>query len=151
MSLQPEFTLKLDDFAGKWTLRRKIQSDLGPDATLEGEAEFTPHDGGLRLTESGLLQMEGQNQSLNAVQTYHWYRSGLDILVRFNDGKFFHSFVPERQAHAKHWCAPDQYDVKYDFARWPVWQSEWTVKGPRKSYVMVSTYERLDVSPGIVS
>lgn len=148
MTLQSEFRLKLEDFEGRWHLSRHTQSDLSPNATLEGEAIFTPEDGGLRLTERGLLLMEGQNQSLNAVQNYHWYRSDLDIIVRFEGGGFFHSFVPERLAHAKHWCAPDQYVVKYDFTRWPVWQSEWTVKGPRKSYVMVSTYQRLDVSPG---
>ena len=41
---------------------------------------------------------------------------------------------------AIHDCPPDRYHVAYDFARWPIWGSVWTVTGPRKDYVMNSAY-----------
>jgi len=33
------------------------------------------------------------------------------------------------------------YHVAYDFSRWPEWQSEWRVKGPRKDAVITSRFK----------
>ena len=65
----------------------------------------------------------------------------LGIAVFFADGRAFHRFVPAADTvEADHWCDPDTYKVRYDFSRWPVWQAEWRVTGPRKDYVMQSVY-----------
>jgi hypothetical protein len=62
--------------------------------------------------------------------------------VYFADGTFFHRFALSPQPEAAHFCAPDQYDVTYNFTDWPHWSSTWRVKGPRKDYTMQSRYIR---------
>ena len=43
-----------------------------------------------------------------------------------------------------HACDPDTYRVRYDFRRWPRWQAEWRVTGPRKDYGMLSRFRRAE-------
>ena len=76
------------------------------------------------------------------VRRYRWRDGGAGTIdVLFDDGRFFHRFDAEDPAPgASHACAPDLYRVRYDFRRWPRWQAEWWVSGPRKDYRMVSAY-----------
>lgn len=79
----------------------------------------------------------GQVFSGSRVYLWHPREDGFEVM--FEDGRPFHriSFVAP---DARHWCDPDQYDVRYDFADWPIWSSRWVVKGPRKDYAMTTRY-----------
>ena len=132
------------DFLGDWTLKRVI-NDRGAEKSghLTGLAVFKKADGGLRYTESGTLSYDGA-PPLVASRTYIWARAAEGgVLVRFEDGSEFHSFSLARtMPEAQHFCDPDMYYVTYDFGKWPKWQSEWRVVGPRKNYRMTSDYRR---------
>lgn len=132
--------IELADFIGLWRLERRIHDHLGPTGHLTGTATFTPETKGLRLTEQGQLTL-GES-SFAAERHYLWHADHSAIEVSFDDGRFFHRFAPQGVPTATHWCDPDQYDVTYDFSRWPEWSSTWRVKGPRKDYEMHSNYMR---------
>ncbi len=113
---------------------------LRADARFDGVARFTADDAGMLMQETGQMQMAGQ--SFAATRRYHWRPDGDGIAVHFDDGRFFHRFSTA-QTTASHWCDPDRYQVRYDFADWPVWHSVWQVEGPRKSYSMKSRFWRV--------
>ena len=75
------------------------------------------------------------------MQSERRYRWDADLNVYFDDGRFFHT-VPPLGGQTDHWCDPDGYDVRYDFAQWPTWSAEWYVLGPRKNYRMLSQYSQ---------
>jgi len=129
-------------FAGDWTLNRHI-FDLDSQwlGRFEGEAILTPTDKGLYYHEEGMLQFGGLT-AMTATRDYIWTfpRSNL-VRVLFEDGKHFHDFdATEPRPQATHYCDPDEYDVTYDFRKWPDWRAEWRVEGPKKDYRMVSMY-----------
>lgn len=126
---------KLDDFRGGWSLRRTISHADGTKAEFSGKAVWHPHEQGLRYLETGQLVVNGHT-SFHAEREYLWLP---DLSVLFDDGRFFHN-VPSNGGEARHWCDPDDYVVSYDFADWPEFTTNWRVKGPRKDYVMVSSY-----------
>lgn len=130
----------LSDFLGEWRLERLILPAEGAQARFSGRAHFTPEGAGLRYVEAGELALPGA-APMRAERSYLWHAEGARIVVRFADGRAFHSFTPE-QTEAAHWCDPDDYRVRYDFAAWPRWHAEWQVKGPRKDYTMRSDYSR---------
>jgi hypothetical protein len=132
---------RLEDFAGRWRLTRRIADALaGAEGRLEGWAEFRPVSGGLVCEEKGLLSYGG-GPPLQASRSYLWRAEAPGrIAVSFEDGRPFHVFALGPAAEAAHDCAPDRYHVAYDFSRWPAWRAVWTVTGPRKDYVSVSEY-----------
>ncbi|OCX67124.1 hypothetical protein BFP70_02890 [Thioclava sp. SK-1] len=134
-------TLKLTDFAGFWRLQRQIIDRVQGDARFDGRAEFTSVDQGLAYRERGDLILSS-GQRLHAQRDYHWRMQAGRIYVEYADGRSFHDFAPG-DAQAQHWCAPDSYHVRYDFADWPNWSSHWSVQGPRKSYEMTSHYQKM--------
>lgn len=140
---------ELADFAGDWVIARQVEDRLaGQQAVFEGLARLTPDGAGLHWHETGLLRLPGQ-PPVRAERRYLWRAAagthgGIEVL--FEDGRPFHAFVPGRQESARHDCAPDLYQVRYDFAGWPRWQAVWQVTGPRKDYVMTSRYARPEVS-----
>ncbi len=137
-------------FAGRWSILRNIYDvDSQWAGRFDGTAVFSPAPGEAGATldyhEAGELRFAGL-VAYHATRDYRWrFRDGNAVEVDFDDGRPFHGFVlgPGR-ATARHHCEPDQYDVVYDFSRWPEWQSEWRVVGPRKDYRMVSLYRRQD-------
>ena len=134
--------MRLAAFTGDWVLERAIEDvRAGETGTLAGTARFTPGEGGLAYLEEGTLALGGR-PAVAASRRYLWREAGASAIeVRFADGRFFHRFYADEDAPAAvHDCAPDQYRVRYDFARWPRWTAEWRVRGPRKDYVMVTTY-----------
>lgn len=134
--------LTLRDFEGRWCLTREVADARGPDASFAGTATFsrTADGRGLELVETGRLELVGQG-AFQAERRYFWQQDGAAIAVFFADGRDFHRFAPDGgQARAEHWCDPDTYKVRYDFSTWPVWQAQWCVSGPRKDYVMWSSY-----------
>ena len=131
----------LMDFTGDWTVMRTIEDRLAGAGRFEGTARFSPDGTGLRYTEAGILTLS-TGASMRAERTYLWraIEAGL-IEVLFDDARPFHRFDPNAGgAGERHYCDPDIYDVVYDFTKWPEWVSTWTVKGPRKDYIMRSTY-----------
>ena len=135
--------LGLQDFAGCWSLRREI---TGPDRTpmgcLTGRAAFVLEGTTLIYREDGRLMIN--DRSVAASQTHTWRQDGARIHVTFGDGRPFHCFdASVHTPRARHRCAPDLYVVSYDFGRWPRWETEWEVIGPKKDYRMRSTYRRL--------
>ncbi|SDK89118.1 DUF6314 family protein [Aliiruegeria lutimaris] len=134
----------LDDFLGLWWMERVIEDRrAGETLRLSGRAELSAAgDGRLHYCETGQLDL-ADGQKLQAVRRYFWHAEGGTIRVDFEDDRYFHSFDPAAVApDAAHWCDPDQYDVRYDFARWPRWASVWQVLGPRKDYTMTTRYRR---------
>ncbi len=137
----PKNLPKLSDFAGMWQIDRQIQSDIAPHrGRFLGQVQFAMIPEGLQYHETGALCFEG-GPTMQADRRYLWRaaRGGIDIF--FEDGRYFHSITGAQTA--MHDCAPDTYEVAYEFAKWPVWQSTWRVTGPRKNYVMTSKFTRL--------
>ena len=125
--------------AGQWSLDRQIRHADGRENSFIGKAVFTRSGSRLIQEESGLLQLD--DQALEARQRLVWKQAGPSLRVHFADMRPFHEFsLGVTNPEAVHDCPPDRYHVAYDFAHWPIWRSVWTVTGPRKDYVMRSTY-----------
>ena len=127
----------LEDFAGVWELERDILHASGDTGHLSGRLDMRHQSWGLLYNETGTLTM-GSAAPVTATRHYRWH-TGLE--VHFEDGRFFHT-VPAGGGEARHWCAPDDYRVHYDFSDWPVWRTHWQVSGPRKNYQMFTRYSR---------
>ncbi|MYH57061.1 MAG: trigger factor [Boseongicola sp. SB0675_bin_26] len=124
---------------GQWSLVRQIRHADGRKNSLTGEVVFTRSGSRLIQDESGLLRLD--DQALEARQRLVWKQDGSLLRVHFADMRPFHEFpLGIADPEAVHDCPPDRYHVAYDFAHWPIWGSVWTVTGPRKDYVMNSTY-----------
>lgn len=127
----------LSDFEGAWLLDRDIRHADGLTGTFTGRALWRPAPGGLAYHETGRMVL-GSGHSLTGERRYFWAE---DLSVLFEDGRFFHT-VPPQGGETGHWCDPDQYDGRYDFALWPAFTVTWRVRGPRKDYRMVTRYVR---------
>lgn len=127
------------DLAGQWSLARRIRHADGREHFLSGKAAFTRSGFRLIQEESGLLRLD--DQALEARQRLVWKQDGPLLKVHFADMQPFHEIpIGVADPEAVHDCPPDRYHVAYDFAQWPTWGSVWTVTGPRKDYIMDSTY-----------
>lgn len=134
-------TPALADFAGEWTVTRRIEDRrAGREGTFSGRAVFLPDGDGLDYREEGSIAFPGQ-PPLRAERRYRWRAEGARIAVLYADGRPFHSFS-QALPGAEHLCAPDLYQVRYAFEGWPVWECVWDVSGPRKDYRLHSVYRR---------
>ncbi len=130
---------RLADFAGGWLLERQIEDRrAGESGVFEGHATLTETPDGWVWSEHGQLGMAGR-EPVTATRRYLWAepKPG-QIEISFEDGRPFHKLG----VTARHDCAPDTYDVTYDFTDWPVWQAVWRVTGPRKDYRMTTLHRR---------
>lgn len=134
--------MNLADFEGGWRIDRRIANALGADAVFSGTALFEAGKGGLVMRESGEIRIAGQ-APMRATRDYIWRDGAAGIEVFFDDGRFFHRIGGGVQPEDSHDCAPDVYQVAYDFAPWPRWSSLWQVSGPNKDYSMESLFERV--------
>ncbi len=141
--LQNKVTWARGDFAGAWEVAREIEDAAGGQkGTFVGRALLRPEgETGLIYAEDGVLRM-GEGPALTATRTYLWAFEPTGVVVRFADGRAFHTFSFEA-AEAEHLCGADLYRVRYDLGGWPVWTARWDVRGPRKDYAMVSRYSRV--------
>mgnify|MGYP000026460516 CR=1 FL=1 len=131
-------------FLGNWTVERHIHDQGGKRlGRFEGIVQFSRAGEHVCYAEEGLMQYGGQAQ-FKASRVYQWrFPGGARIEVKFADGRDFHSIDFVRgSVSASHFCAPDKYDVTYDFGNWPEWSTEWHVEGPRKAYRMMSIFRR---------
>lgn len=137
--------MRLEAFEGEWAVERSIEDvRAGRRGRFTGRAAFRPAaGGGLDYREEGTLAFDGA-APMAASRDYQWRDGGGGVIeVRFDDGRFFHRFLPEEREPADvHLCDPDTYRVRYDFGHWPLWRAEWRVTGPRKDYSMVTRYRR---------
>lgn len=136
--------LELADFEGLWRIRRRILDHrTGQEGHFDGQAVLHPAMNGPWIwTETGTLRMADM-PPMQAERRYLWAASGGRISVSFADGRPFHDFSTE-SPEALHWCDPDDYRARYDFAAWPMWHVEWRVRGPRKDYTMRSDHMRAE-------
>lgn len=137
--------MELAAFEGLWTLSRVIE-DFRASArgVFRGRAWLTRCPEGLDYREEGELIL-GAGPAMTASRRYLWRAGPGGIMVDFADGRFFHAFDPCTPApEAAHFCDPDHYAARYDFARWPEWRAQWRVTGPRKDYRMISDYRRAE-------
>lgn len=127
----------LSDFEGRWRIHRLITPRDGQPARFEGEAVWAKAEGGLNYVEQGIMTLEGC-APMQAERRYFWAD---DLSVFFEDGRFFHT-VPPAGGDVRHWCAPDDYQLIYDFSAWPAFSVHWEVRGPRKDYTARTEYNR---------
>lgn len=136
--------LRPSDFLGSWQIARQIDDALsGTQASFDGIATIEAGAQSWRYVEKGKLALVGA-KPMTAERQYIWQADESGIDIHFDDGRFFHRLIlggasPEAPT-AQHWCDPDQYNVTYDFSKWPCWTSVWQVEGPRKNYVMTSVF-----------
>ena len=129
------------DLEGRWSLTRRIQHGDGRVDRMTGWADFHRSGEHLRQDEKGTLEVN--QQRLEAEQSYIWTALEDRLEVLFNDHRPFHDVpIGVVKPEAEHFCTPDMYNVRYDFSGWPTWTSIWSVQGPRKNYVMTSTYAK---------
>lgn len=143
--------MRLAAFTGHWQVERRIDDRLaGRTGRFTGTARFTPVADGLAYREKGHLEMDGA-PPMTASRADLWREDFPGtISVCFEDGRPFHRIVTgETIATDVHDCPPDLYRVRYDFAAWPDWSTEWQVRGPRKDYTMTTTYRRAGQGGGI--
>jgi hypothetical protein len=134
--------MRLEAFAGVWVVDRDIEDvRAGRSGRFTGTARFEPAEDGLAYSEAGTLALTGA-PPIAAHRAYLWRDGGAGTIeVFFADGRFFHRFCADEPAPAaEHACPPDRYRVRYDFARWPRWQAEWRVQGPRKDYGILTRF-----------
>ena len=133
--------LSAADFAGSWRITRQITDmRILESGTLEGEATFTPMEGGLHYREEGSLIFAG-SAPVKAERSYQWTFFDDAVHVAYADGSPFHSFPLTGGADATpHLCGQDMYRGTYSFVRFPDWQVTWSVTGPRKNYRSVTRY-----------
>lgn len=127
----------LADFAGVWTFVREVEHGDGNTVQVTGTAQFEWQQDTLAYLEQGEMRL-ATGQVLQTERRYLWQQG---LRIYFEDGTFFHT-VPPLGGAAQHWCAPDDYQVSYDFEKWPRWQAVWQVKGPSKDYSMTTEYSR---------
>jgi hypothetical protein len=134
--------MRLEAFEGGWIMERTIEDFRAQEGgALDGVAHFTAAADGLLYAEEGWLTFGGKPR-VRAQRRHEWRCGGANTIeVRFEDGRFFHRFrADEPNPAAVHDCPPDQYSVRYAFALWPLWRTQWRVRGPRKDYLMITDY-----------
>ena len=131
---------QLSDFAGTWALQRRIE-DRKQGQVLLGQGQAVLQWQGAQLIYDEELVLELPGGPISGTRRYLWQARGRGIDVLFADGRFFHHITLGAGASADtHHCDPDLYRGSYGFSDWPVWTACWQVSGPRKDYVMQSTF-----------
>ena len=135
---QPGLT-SLSRLLGDWSLSRRITHADGQEDRLEGICRFERSGPRVHQTERGILETSAGR--FEATRCYVWTENAGRIDVYFDDMRPFHSItLGVLRTETTHLCPPDRYAVAYDFSAWPLWQSTWTVEGPRKDYVMTNRF-----------
>jgi len=153
----------LADFAGRWKLTRKIIQRNGDVFTFNGEAEFSwrssvykeakgsvdfeANESARKSCSNTVLAYIEQGEVIAptgnvmlAERRYFWLQPQPGVFeVLFDDSRYFHTFSA-LHPNAEHLCGEDNYVVRYNFDKWPMWRSTWEVIGPRKDYIMHSEF-----------
>jgi len=135
---------RIADFEGRWRIARRIEDQwMSTTGLFEGVARFTADGQGLSYREVGELRLP-QEAPMAASRNFLWREDGDGIAVFYADGAPFHRIAGDAPVvQAWHACGQDDYEVSYNFTRWPDWRAIWRVRGPRKDYVSITDYTRL--------
>jgi hypothetical protein len=136
--------------AGKWSIQRTINSShsdlLG---TFTGEALYKKSsDLLLHYREEGLLERAQCESSCAFREYYFFYNKEIEVYFDAKLTRLFHKIelkLEERyplKAEAKHYCGEDVYNMAYTFVSEREYRTIVSVKGPRKDYVINSTYNK---------
>ena len=129
---------------GSWTLDRVIlDRSRAMTGALEGEARFSPCAGGLLYEEHGILTLGEHRGRAERSYLYLFPEGGGRASVRFRDGRPFHELdLSCGEDRVSHPCRLDLYEGLFTVLGPAWWQSEWKASGPRKDYVLLTTYSR---------
>ncbi len=141
-----DFEWGLARLLGQWRLQREIPGQ----GSMTGLAVFeAAGDSKLLYRESGELRLE-TGALLRGAQSYFYEAIPTGFEVRFQDtGELFEQVTliavegDSWVGHAQHLCAADTYISEYRFHANGTWQVQHTVTGPRKDYIIRTTYTRL--------
>lgn len=133
---------------GRWHQVRTIE----PGGHYVGEAEFSPiAPGFLRYTEEGTLTPQGASP-VRSRRSYIYAIDGDTVSVYFDENppRLFHRIEldPNHTSHfvsteSRHLCGADDYRSTYEFKPDGTFVVRHRVIGPRKNYVMTTTYTSL--------
>ncbi|CTQ32407.1 DUF6314 family protein [Jannaschia rubra] len=133
---------RLAGLAGRWRTLRVLRHGDGTRARFLGVSTWAPDGTVLRCTEAGTLEQAGRRYEAHRVTLWRATVQGVEVL--FADGRPFHRLpVPGDRAVVRHDCAPDVYDIAYDFRARTRWTLRWRVRGPRKDYRALTRYLRI--------
>lgn len=129
---------------GDWRLVRRITHSDGAENRFEGVSRFVRSGKRLIQDEEGVLGGVPGQPGLKATRRYVWLQDRDRIEVLFHDMRPFHT-IPTgvRCPETTYLCPPDRYHVAYDFGDLKSWRATWHVEGPKKSYVMESSFRRI--------
>ena len=127
---------------GEWVLTRTV----GHDGVMTGRAAFTDKPGAsssLLYTEQGINRLPG-GEEFDFFQNYLYQSDDAGLHVFFADGRTFHTldFETDRRAKARHLCGNDLYQGTYAFHDDDHFSVTWSVKGPKKDFVIQTKYNR---------
>ena len=129
----------LSDFDRAWQVIRDITDHKASQtARFEGKISTFWEGTTLLWRETGTLEQGGAQFAASRLSRWTAVVGGID--VAFEDGRFFHHLAACETSETRHDCAPDIYDLAYDFKDWPNWRLDHRVRGPRKDYAMSTRY-----------
>jgi len=129
---------------GSWMLHRSIDNG----ASLTGIAKISRRDDGrFDYRERGRLCL-ADGKLIDAARRYIFAEEpdGFEVLFAEIPLRRFHP-IPMREdgpnlvGSAEHFCAPDQYDSRYEFHADGKFVIRHVVRGPRKHYTMLTHYD----------
>jgi hypothetical protein len=134
-------------FRGRWAIDRRIDDRrAGQQHTMRGTGVFQP-DGSdpAALLYDEEVVWQPADWPLTATRRYLVAEiAGARAQVRFADGRPFHALdLSTGRCAVAHDCPPDVYDGTYRVLDADRFRVRWTVTGPRKDSVLVTSYSRL--------
>jgi Family of unknown function (DUF6314) len=134
---------------GAWNIRRVIEDKMNGSAPLfEGTASFVAGPAGYAYNETGVLRMDA-DKTFDATRSYIYMpeADGFSVWFPEEPPRLFHAIRLYADGDmqfgaASHRCGNDVYDSDYAFYGDGSFTVRHAVTGPRKSYIMTSTYTR---------
>lgn len=130
----------LSHLHGEWTITRTV----GQGGVMKGSAAFveTAPDT-LAYSETGQNHLP-DGTVLDFYQSYVYRNDNDGMHADFTDGRPFHTleFENEKRAKARHLCGNDLYEGTYAFHDEDHFTLTWSVKGPKKDFVIQTKYNR---------
>ncbi len=133
---------RLEDFAGRWRLSRRIEGLGAPGRIYQGIARWTQAPGGLMQHEAGEWRLPARICGAPPGR-YLWQADDDGIDIRHADGSHFHHLALGRGV-AVAWAEalPEACELSYNFTRWPDWRTVWRMRAPGHDYTVISDYRR---------
>ncbi|CAN5425456.1 hypothetical protein BH11PSE4_BH11PSE4_10060 [soil metagenome] len=116
---------------------------------MAGQASYSvDHDGSLVYREQGEVRLAGgASFASERAYLYRQRPTGFAVFFMENPPRLFHAVVLTRisdalAGDARHLCAADLYLSRYEFRADGTFSTRHDVSGPRKNYVLETTYCR---------